>query len=151
MLPQDVIGPKYEPPSDAGSGAVAGRSGEYLARWSSQFYGATFAVHFPDSILGALALNSFSEMLRKHYDAGSIRFHGGAPRVVTTGYYYIRMTDERLQKEVEIIPEELAAGSSTSWSSSNPSKPTSSSRPPVESALGKDWLRPEEDEQWKDL
>ena len=74
MLPQDVIGLKYEPPSDAGSGAVAGRSGEYLARWSSQFYGATFAVHFPDSILGALALNSFSEMLRKHYDAGSIRF-----------------------------------------------------------------------------
>lgn len=34
-------------------GAVAGRSGECLARWSSQFYGATYAVHFPDSILGA--------------------------------------------------------------------------------------------------
>ena len=55
-------------------GAVAGRSGEYLARWSSQFYGATFAVDFTDSILGAVALNTFAEMLRKHYDASSIRF-----------------------------------------------------------------------------
>ena len=54
--------------------AVAGRPGEYLARFSSQFYGATYAVHFPDSLLGALALNSFSEMLRGHYDARSIRF-----------------------------------------------------------------------------
>ena len=55
-------------------GAVAGRPREYLARFSSQLYGATFAVHFPDSILGALALHSFAEMLRKHYDARTIRF-----------------------------------------------------------------------------
>ena len=54
--------------------AVADRPGEYLARWSSQCYGATYAVHFPDSILGALALHSFAEMLRKHYQASTIRF-----------------------------------------------------------------------------
>lgn len=54
--------------------AVANRSGEYLARWSSECYGATYAVHFPDSILGSLALHSFAEMLRKHYEASVIRF-----------------------------------------------------------------------------
>ena len=32
-------------------------------------------MHFPDSIVDAVALNTFAEMLRKHYDAsGSIRF-----------------------------------------------------------------------------
>ena len=55
-------------------GPLLGGPGEYLARWSSQFFGATYAVQFPDSILGALALNTFAEMLRRHYDARCIRF-----------------------------------------------------------------------------
>lgn len=39
----------------------------YVAVYSSDFLGATFAVTFPETITGAVALHSFAEMIRKEY------------------------------------------------------------------------------------
>ena len=52
---------------------VAGRKGEYLACCRSDFLGATFSCLFKDTLMGALALHAFSEMIRKRYEEDSIR------------------------------------------------------------------------------
>ena len=57
---------------------AAGREGEYLAHYASEVLKADFCVYVKDSIFGALALQAFSEMIRKafgkHYRSGEIDF-----------------------------------------------------------------------------
>ena len=69
-------------------------------------------------------------------------------------FWDLHMTDrERLQKEIEIIPEELAAEvlDFLQFIKSKQAHQLVETALLSESALGKDWLLPEEDEQWKDL
>ncbi|MCK4516140.1 MAG: hypothetical protein KAU31_12835 [Spirochaetaceae bacterium] len=40
---------------------------QYIAVFASEFLGATFAVMFPETITGAVALHTFAEMIRKQY------------------------------------------------------------------------------------
>ncbi len=40
---------------------------QYVAVFASEFLGATFAVMFPETITGAVALHTFAEMIRKQY------------------------------------------------------------------------------------
>ena len=57
---------------------AAGREGKYLAHYASEVLKADFCVYVKDSIFGALALQAFSEMIRKafgkHYRTGEIDF-----------------------------------------------------------------------------
>ncbi len=55
------------------SSPVAGRKGEYLAYCRSGFLDATFSVYFKDTLMGALALHSFTQMIRRRYEDESIR------------------------------------------------------------------------------
>jgi len=48
--------------------------GDYVAYFKSEFLNATFSVFFQDTITGALALHTFSEMIRKKYDQKEIDF-----------------------------------------------------------------------------
>ncbi len=52
---------------------VEGRKGEYLACCRSEFLGATFSCLLKDTLMGALALHAFSEMVRKRYEEDNIR------------------------------------------------------------------------------
>ena len=60
---------------------------------------------------------------------------------------------ERLQQEIEIIPEELAGEvlDFLEFIKSKQAHQLAETALLSESALGKDWLLPVEDEQWKDL
>ena len=40
---------------------------QFIAVSASEFLGATFAVMFPETITGAVALHTFAEMIRKEY------------------------------------------------------------------------------------
>jgi len=40
---------------------------QYVAVFASEFLGATFAVLFPETITGAVALHTFAEMIRKEH------------------------------------------------------------------------------------
>jgi len=42
---------------------VENRKGNYVAYFKSEFLNATFSVFFQDTITGALALHTFSEMI----------------------------------------------------------------------------------------
>jgi len=53
---------------------VENRKGNYVAYFRSDFLDATFSVYFKDTITGALALHTFSEMLRKKYEQKEIDF-----------------------------------------------------------------------------
>jgi hypothetical protein len=57
---------------------VEGREGEYVAYFENEFLQAAFSVLLKDNIFGALALQSFSEMIRKtfakNYRSGEIDF-----------------------------------------------------------------------------
>ena len=53
--------------------AIAGREGEYLAYFRSEPLDATFSVYFRDSLMGAIALHEFAEMLRKSYGVDGVR------------------------------------------------------------------------------
>ncbi len=57
---------------------VEGREREYIAYFENEFLQATFSVLLKDNIFGALALQSFSEMIRKtygkNYRSGEIDF-----------------------------------------------------------------------------
>ena len=53
---------------------IAGRRGEYIASYSSEFLDATFSVYFKDNILGAIALQSFAEMIKLKYEKERIEF-----------------------------------------------------------------------------
>ena len=48
-------------------------NGDFVAYYKSDFLTATYSVYFKDTIMGALALNSFYEML-KHKYPGQIDF-----------------------------------------------------------------------------
>ena len=50
---------------------VSGKSGFYIAYFSSEVLQATVSLHFKDSIVGAIALNSFVEMLRIKHKFGN--------------------------------------------------------------------------------
>ena len=52
---------------------VAGRKGEYLAYCRSGFLDATFSVYFKDTLMGALALHEFMEMIRRKYEEREVR------------------------------------------------------------------------------
>ena len=52
---------------------VAGRKGEYLAYCKSGFLDATFCCYFKDTLMGALALHEFLEMIRGKYEEKQIR------------------------------------------------------------------------------
>ena len=52
---------------------VAGRKGEYLAYCRSRFLDATFSVYFKDTMMGALALHEFIEMIRRKYEEQQVR------------------------------------------------------------------------------
>ena len=54
--------------------AVAGKKGEYIAYYTSEFLNATFSVYFRDTIMGAIALQNFSEMLRMKYEKERVGF-----------------------------------------------------------------------------
>ena len=43
------------------------------ARYVSKFENATFSCLFKDTLIGALALHAFSEIIRKRYEEDSIR------------------------------------------------------------------------------
>ena len=53
---------------------VENRKGNYVAYFKSEFLNATFSVFFQDTITGALALHTFSEMIRKKYEQKEIDF-----------------------------------------------------------------------------
>jgi len=53
---------------------VENRKGDYVTHFRSEFLDATFSVFFRDTITGALALNSFSEMIRKKYEQKQVEF-----------------------------------------------------------------------------
>ncbi len=53
--------------------AVSGREGEYLAYFRSEPLDATFSVYFRDSLMGAIALHEFCEMLTKSYGVDGVR------------------------------------------------------------------------------
>ena len=53
---------------------VENRNGEYIAYYTSDFLGATFSVYFQDSIMGAIALHDFSEMIKGKYEKERIEF-----------------------------------------------------------------------------
>jgi hypothetical protein len=46
----------------------------FVARYSSEFLGATYAVDFPNTITGAVALYHFIEMLKTRYPDGKVTF-----------------------------------------------------------------------------
>ena len=46
---------------------VDGKPGEYAASFTSEFLQATFSVEVKDTILGAVAIHRFAEMVRKEY------------------------------------------------------------------------------------
>ena len=52
---------------------VAGRKGEYLAYCRSHFLDATFSVCFKDTLMAALALHEFLEMIRRKYEEKQVR------------------------------------------------------------------------------
>jgi hypothetical protein len=52
---------------------VAGRAGEYLAYCRSHFLDATFSVYFKDTLMGALALHEFIEMIRRKNEEREVR------------------------------------------------------------------------------
>ena len=52
----------------------------YLATFSSEVLDSTFAVVFPETVAGAVALHTFAEMIRKEYgDAVEISIPQGVP------------------------------------------------------------------------
>lgn len=53
---------------------VENRKGNYVAYFKSEFLNATFSVFFQDTITGALALHTFSEMIHKKYEQKEIDF-----------------------------------------------------------------------------
>jgi hypothetical protein len=53
---------------------------KYVAAFTSEFLGATFAVTFPETITGAVALHTFAEMIRKQYgESADIIIPDGLP------------------------------------------------------------------------
>jgi hypothetical protein len=50
-----------------------GKDGFYLAYYHSEVLQATFSLYFKDSIVGAIALNNFVEMLRIKNDFSSCK------------------------------------------------------------------------------
>ena len=60
---------------------IAGRKGEYVAYYRSEFLDATFSVCFKDNILGAVALQSFSEMIKLKYEGDRVDFELTGERV----------------------------------------------------------------------
>ncbi len=55
--------------------AVSGREGEYIAYYTSEFLEATFSVYFKDTIMGAIALQNFSEMIKLKYEKEKVEFN----------------------------------------------------------------------------
>ena len=53
---------------------IAGRKGEYVAYYRSEFLDATFSVCFKDNIMGAIALQNFSEMIKLKYEKEKVEF-----------------------------------------------------------------------------
>ena len=53
---------------------VKNRKGNYVAYFKSEFLNATFSVFFQDTITGALALHTFSEIIRKKYEEKEVDF-----------------------------------------------------------------------------
>jgi len=53
--------------------ALSGRDGEYLAYFRSEPLDATFSLYFRDSLMGAIAVHQFAEMLRKSYGVDGVR------------------------------------------------------------------------------
>ncbi len=57
---------------------LEGRGGEHIAYFENEFLQAAFSVQLKDNIFGALALQAFSEMIRKafakNYRSGEIDF-----------------------------------------------------------------------------
>lgn len=47
---------------------VPGSRAKYVATLPAELLDATFAVVFPETITGAVALHTFAEMIRKQYD-----------------------------------------------------------------------------------
>ena len=47
---------------------VEGQSNQYLAFYQSDILHSTFFISFKDDIMGAIALNSFADMLGKKYE-----------------------------------------------------------------------------------
>ena len=50
---------------------VSDKPGFYIAYFSSEVLQATVSLHFKDSIVGAIALNNFAEMLRIKHKFGN--------------------------------------------------------------------------------
>ena len=48
------------------------RPGFYVACYSSPVLGATYSVEFPSSVVGAVALHHFTEMLKTRYPVGGV-------------------------------------------------------------------------------
>jgi hypothetical protein len=46
---------------------VKNMQGDFIAYYKSEFLTATYSVYFKDTIMGALALNAFYEMLKHKY------------------------------------------------------------------------------------
>ena len=44
----------------------------YVARYHSPVLGATYSVEFPGTVVGAVALHHFTEMLKSRYPAGGV-------------------------------------------------------------------------------
>ena len=53
---------------------VKNMQGDFIAYYKSEMLAATYSVYFKDTIMGALALNAFYEMLKQKYP-GQIDFY----------------------------------------------------------------------------
>ena len=47
---------------------IENRTGEYIGYCRAELLSASYFVYFQDSILGSVAINTFSEMIRFHYE-----------------------------------------------------------------------------------
>jgi hypothetical protein len=48
------------------------REGWYLAYHPDEFFNVTYSLYFQDTIMGAMALQRFAEMIRKSYTTDSV-------------------------------------------------------------------------------
>lgn len=51
---------------------IDGKDGCYLAYCSSDFLDSTYSVYFHDTIMGAVALHGFAEMIHKKYEVDTV-------------------------------------------------------------------------------
>ena len=68
---------------------VAGKSNDFLAYYHSDFLQATYSCYFHDSILGSVAMNQFSQMIRYRYGKDRVDFTLSDKKITFTNPYLL--------------------------------------------------------------